>query len=117
MKLATIDDGSRDVAMGTKAEDGGPYVKLIVLINDVSLRRIAPIEFRTDVGFLQSKASDALPLTAVTPDTLGSAFNNSHLERSFRILRNVELFGMGDVFSFHRLMDHWLFGRTALNRA
>jgi fumarylacetoacetate (FAA) hydrolase len=104
-----------DVPMGTKASEAEPYIKLIVLINDVSLRRIAPIEMATGFGWLQAKPSSAFSLTAVTPDEFGAAWKDGRLELPLRIRWNDQLFGTPNgremSFSFHRLIEHAAYSR------
>jgi fumarylacetoacetate (FAA) hydrolase len=104
-----------DVPMGTKADDAERYIKLIVLINDVSLRRIAPIEMGTGFGWLQAKPSSAFSLTAVTPDEFGAAWKDGRLELPLRIRWNGQLFGTPNgremSFSFHRLIEHAAYSR------
>jgi fumarylacetoacetate (FAA) hydrolase len=104
-----------DVPMGTKASEAEPCIKLIVLINDVSLRRIAPIEMATGFGWLQAKPSSAFSLTAVTPDEFGAAWKDGRLELPLRIRWNDQLFGTPNgremSFSFHRLIEYAAYSR------
>jgi fumarylacetoacetate (FAA) hydrolase len=105
-----------DVPMGTKAADAGRYIKLVVLINDVSLRRLAPIEMDTGFGWLQAKPSSAFSLTAVTPDELGAAWKDGRLERPVRVAWNEKPFGTPNgremTFNFHQLIEHASYSRS-----
>jgi fumarylacetoacetate (FAA) hydrolase len=105
-----------DVPMGTKAADAAKYIKLVALINDVSLRRLAPIEMDMGFGWLQAKPSSAFSLTAVTPDELGASWKDGRLERPIRIAWNGEHFGAPDgremSFNFPRLIEHAAYSRS-----
>ncbi|XSC47379.1 fumarylacetoacetate hydrolase family protein [Bradyrhizobium sp. RDT10] len=105
-----------DVPMGTKASDAGRYIRLVVLINDVSLRRLAPIEMDTGFGWLQAKPSSAFSLTAVTPDELGAAWKDGRLERPIRVAWNGKPFGAPSgremTFNFHQLIEQAAYSRT-----
>jgi fumarylacetoacetate (FAA) hydrolase len=105
-----------DVPMGTKAKDAGQYIKLVVVINDVSLRRLAPIEMGTGFGWIQAKPSSAFSLTAVTPDELGTAWKDGRLERPVNVSWNGAKFGSPNgremFFNFHRLIEHAAYSRS-----
>jgi len=68
-----------DVPMGTSAEDAAQYIRLVVLINDISLRNLIPAELAKQFGFFQSKPPTAFSPVAVTPDELGTAWNGRKL--------------------------------------
>tara|TARA_R110000850_G_C9914760_1_gene460915 strand:- start:77 stop:328 length:252 start_codon:yes stop_codon:yes gene_type:complete len=59
------------VPMGTCATDATKHIRLIVKINDCSLRAIAPIEMATGFGWVQAKPACSMVPFAVTPDELG----------------------------------------------
>lgn len=105
-----------DVPMGTKANDAAPYIKLIVLINDVSLRRLAPVEMATGFGWLQAKPSSAFSLTAVTPDELGESWQDGRLALPISVDWNGKRFGApngGEMsFDFHQLIEHAAYSRS-----
>ena len=105
-----------DVPMGTKAIDAGQYIKLVVLINDVSLRRLAPIEMDTGFGWLQAKPSSSFSLTAVTPDELGAAWTDGRLERPVKVTWNGDHFGAPNgremSFNFFQLIEHAAYSRS-----
>jgi fumarylacetoacetate (FAA) hydrolase len=63
-----------DVPMGVSAANAGQYIRLIMLVNDVSLRNLIPAELAKGFGFFQSKPSSAFSPVAVTPDELGDAW-------------------------------------------
>jgi fumarylacetoacetate (FAA) hydrolase len=60
-----------DVPMGVTPEDALSHIKLIMLMNDVSLRNLIPQELGKGFGFFQSKPPSAFSPVAVTPDALG----------------------------------------------
>ena len=67
-EIAVIVD---EIAMGTPKERIAPHIKLILLVNDVSLRALAPREMKTGFGWIQAKPSTSFSPVAVTPDELG----------------------------------------------
>src|SRR3546814_3240844 len=66
-EVAAITD---DVPMGTCATDAAGYIRLLMLVNDVSLRGLIPGELAKGFGFFQSKPASAFSPVAVTPDAL-----------------------------------------------
>jgi fumarylacetoacetate (FAA) hydrolase len=68
-----------DVPMGVSAEDALSHIKLIMIVNDVSLRNLIPAELAKGFGFFQSKPSSAFAPVAVTPDELGDAWRDGKL--------------------------------------
>jgi len=63
-----------DVPTGVSVEDAASHIKLVMLVNDVSLRGLIPNELRKGFGFVNGKASSAFSPVAVTPDELGEAW-------------------------------------------
>ena len=107
-EVAVITD---DVPMGTSAADAAAHIKLLVLVNDWSLRDLIPGELAKGFGFYQSKPATAFSPVAVTPDELGAAWRDSkvHLPLVSRI--NGQEFGRPDAgtdmtFSFAQLIAH-----------
>jgi fumarylacetoacetate (FAA) hydrolase len=66
-EIAVITD---DVPMGVRREEAGEYIRLVTIVNDVSLRNLIPNELAKGFGFLHSKPSTAFAPVAVTPDEL-----------------------------------------------
>jgi fumarylacetoacetate (FAA) hydrolase len=66
-----------DVKMGASAAEAATAVRLVVLINDVSYRRLIPAELAKGFGFVNGKGLNALSPVAVTPDELGSAWGDA----------------------------------------
>ena len=86
-----------DVPMGTSAAAAGEHVKLIVLINDWSLRALTRLEVPRGFGFIQSKPASAFSPVAVTPGELGDAWNGRKLALPLVSSINGQRFGHPDA--------------------
>lgn len=99
-----------DVPMGTRAADAMQHIKLIVLINDWSLRTLAPKEMKTGFGWVQAKPACSVAPFAVTPDELGDAWDDGRVQLNLEVRWNGEQFGNahGGAMSvgFHELVAH-----------
>ena len=100
-----------DVPYRTQAADAEQYIRLLVLINDVSLRALIPPELAKGFGFLVSKPPSALSAIAVTPDELGDDWRGGKVHLPMEVHWNGEWYGnpeAGDSmhFSFHQLVEH-----------
>jgi len=100
-----------DVPMQTTADDAGRYVRLLMIVNDVSLRNLIPGELAKGFGFYQSKPSTAFSPVAVSPDELGDLYSDGVFRRPLRTGLNGELFGAPDcdvdmTFNFNQLIEH-----------
>lgn len=89
-ELAVITD---DVAIGTRADEAGQHIKLLMLVNDVSLRGLIPDELAKGFGFVLSKPASAFSPVAVTPDELGSHWREGKLHLPLRCWINGAWFG------------------------
>ncbi|QGP81172.1 fumarylacetoacetate hydrolase family protein [Sphingobium sp. CAP-1] len=98
------------VPMGTPASAALAHVKLVLLINDWSLRAIAPIEMKTGFGWVQAKPACSVAPFAVTPDALGEAWRDGRVHLSLQVTVNGEWFGHPHgremQFGFHDLIAH-----------
>lgn len=98
------------VPMGTTAQEAMGHIKLIVQINDWSLRTIAPIEMKTGFGWVQAKPPCAMAPFAVTPDELGSDWRDGRACLDLQIDWNERRFGNANgaemMFGFHELVAH-----------
>lgn len=105
-----------DVPMGCTADDALAHVRLIVLINDWSLRAIAPVEMKTGFGWVQAKPACSVAPFAVTPDELGDAWHNGRVCLPLTVEVNGEWFGspQGEAmaFGFHELIAHAAYSRS-----
>lgn len=100
-----------DVPMGADATTCAAAIRLLVLVNDVSLRNLIPAELKKGFGFLNSKPRSALSPVAVTPDELGDAWREGKLHRPLLSSLNGQLFGRPEAgedmqFSFPELIAH-----------
>jgi fumarylacetoacetate (FAA) hydrolase len=98
------------VPRGTTAKEAGKHVKLVVLLNDISLRSLIPREVGTGFGFVQSKPPSAFAPFAVTPDELGAAWKDGRLHLPVKTTLNGEIIGSPNAgemfFSFNQLIEH-----------
>jgi fumarylacetoacetate (FAA) hydrolase len=100
-----------DVPMGVSVDEAGRYIRLIMLVNDVSLRGLIPAELAKGFGFFQSKPSSAFSPAAVTPDELGDAWDGVSLRLPLLVRYNGEPFGQANTgvdltFNFAQLIAH-----------
>jgi fumarylacetoacetate (FAA) hydrolase len=100
-----------DVPMGVTPEPAGQHIRLLMLVNDVSLRNLIPGELAKGFGFFQSKTWTAFSPVAVTPDELGEAWNGGSVDLPLRTDLNGANFGhpnarTGMVFDFPQLIAH-----------
>jgi fumarylacetoacetate (FAA) hydrolase len=107
-ELAVITD---EVPMGTTAIGAAAHVRLLMLVNDVTLRQLVPAELDKGFGFLVSKPATAFSPFAVTPDELGPAWRDGRVHGRLRTLYNDTLFGDPEAgpemhFSFFDLIAH-----------
>lgn len=82
-----------DVPRGTSARDALSHIRLVGLVNDVSLRDLIPAELEKGFGFVQSKPASALSPVFVTPDSLGDYWKDGKLHRTLMVDLNGAPFG------------------------
>jgi fumarylacetoacetate (FAA) hydrolase len=107
-EVAVVTD---DVAMGTTAGEARGRIRLVMLVNDWSLRNLIPAELAKGFGFYQSKPATAFSPVAVTPDELGDAWDGGKLHLPLVSHVNGELLGRPEAgvdmtFDFPRLIEH-----------
>jgi len=100
-----------DVPMGINQQDALQHIKLVMLVNDVSLRNLIPGELAKGFGFYQAKPSSAFSPVAVTPQALGDAWDGSKLHLPLRAILNDKLIGQPNAgidmtFDFGQLIAH-----------
>lgn len=100
-----------DVPMGASPETAAGAVRLVMLVNDVSLRNLIPAELAKGFGFFQSKPSSAFSPVTVTPDELGDAWDGARLHLPLLVAINGSPFGRADAgidmtFGFPDLIAH-----------
>ena len=98
------------VPMGTKAKDAHKYIRLVLLINDFSLRGLIPEELKMGFGFLQGKPASAHSPFALTLDELKDSFKEGRLRLPLNCYLNGKKFGSANAsemhFSFYQLIEH-----------
>jgi fumarylacetoacetate (FAA) hydrolase len=107
-EVAVITD---DVPMGVAAAEAEKHVRLLMLVNDVSLRNLIPAELAKNFGFFQSKPATAFSPVALTPDELGPAWSGAKVHLPLVVTYNGTRFGAPDAgvdmtFSFADLVAH-----------
>ncbi len=107
-EIAVVTD---DVPMAVDAADATKHIKLIMLVNDVSLRNLIPGELAKGFGFFQSKPSSSFSPLAVTPDELGDDWHHGKVHLPLITQFNGEAFGCPNAgvdmtFSFAELIAH-----------
>ena len=98
------------VPMGTMSGDAMQHIKLIVQINDWSLRTIAPVEMKTGFGWVQAKPACSMAPFAVTPEELGEGWRDGRVCLDLEIEWNGKPFGQANgremSVGFHELVAH-----------
>lgn len=107
-EVAVVTD---DVPMGVTEADAAKHIKLVMLVNDVSLRYLAMPEIAKGFGFLQAKPASAFSPVAVTPEVLGAAWKDGRVTLPLLSYYNGKLFGKPNcgvdmVFNFPKLVAH-----------
>ncbi len=100
-----------DVPLGITAGQAGECIKLLMLVNDVSLRNLIPNELAKGFGFLNGKPSSAFSPVAVTPDELGDSWRDSKVHLPLSVKWNENLCGRANAgvdmqFNFAELISH-----------
>ena len=107
-EVAVITD---DIAMGATPDQAYQQIRLLMLVNDVSLRNLIPDELAKGFGFLQSKPATSCSPVAVTPDELGDAWKGGKVHLPLRSTWNGTLVGQPHagvdmIFNFPQLLAH-----------
>jgi fumarylacetoacetate (FAA) hydrolase len=100
-----------DVPMGATPEQAASAIRLVMLVNDVSLRNLIPGELAKGFGFFQSKPASAFSPVAVTPDELDGAWRDCKVHLPLQVTLNDKPFGQPNAgedmtFSFAQLVAH-----------
>jgi len=107
-----------DVPMGATPDEAHGRIRLLMLVNSVSLRQLMPAELTRGFGFLQSKPATGCSPVAVTPDELGEAWRGGKVHLPLRATWNGHLAGQPDAgadmdFNFPQLIAHLCKSRRA----
>jgi len=100
-----------DVPMGISAEAARRHIKLVTILNDVSLRNVIVSELAKGFGFFHGKPATAFAPVAVTPEELGGAWNGARLDLALISTLNGKEFGHPNAatdltFDFGQLIAH-----------
>ncbi len=100
-----------DVKMGASDVDAAQAIRLVMLVNDVSLRNLIPNELAKGFGFFNSKPASAFSPVAVTPEELGKAWQDNKLHLPLLVQINRQPFGKPNAgedmtFNFAQLVAH-----------
>ena len=100
-----------DVPQGATREQALDAIRLVGLVNDVSLRNLIPAELAKGFGFVQSKPASALSPVLVTPEALGDRWKDGKLHGALSVQLNGQDFGKADAgvdmtFDFGTLIAH-----------
>lgn len=103
------------VPMGATAAEARRHIRLLVQINDWSLRRIAPFEMKTGFGWIQAKPASSMAPVAVTPDELGGYWRDARIDLPLVVDWNDERFGAASGYAmsvgFDDLVAHAAYSR------
>ncbi|NVD73864.1 fumarylacetoacetate hydrolase family protein [Duganella sp. BJB1802] len=107
-EVAVITD---DVPMGATPDQAHQRIRLLMLVNDVSLRNLIPDELAKGFGFVQSKPATSFSPVAVTPDELDDAWKGGKVHLPLLSTWNGKLVGKPQagvdmVFNFPQLIAH-----------
>jgi fumarylacetoacetate (FAA) hydrolase len=99
-----------EVPMGVSADAAAASIRLLVQINDWSLRKLAPVEMKTGFGWIQAKPVCSVAPVAVTPDELGDAWRDGRVCLPLNVWFNGDRFGAAEggamAHSFGELIAH-----------
>jgi fumarylacetoacetate (FAA) hydrolase len=105
-----------DVAMGSSAAQCEAAIRLVTILNDVSMRRFVLPEMQMGFGFINAKPATVFAPVAVTPDELGDAWRDGRVQLDMRVIRNGEVIGHPNGremdWSFGQLLAHLAYNRN-----
>ncbi|MCO6187911.1 fumarylacetoacetate hydrolase family protein [Rhizobium sp. L1K21] len=103
------------VPMSTSAEEARAHIRLLVQINDWSLRKLAPIEMKTGFGWIHAKPASSMAPVAVTPDELGAHWRDARIDLPLKVYWNEVRFGAANGYAmsvgFDELVAHAAYSR------
>lgn len=100
-----------DVPLGVSSDEAKKHIKLIMLLNDISLRNLIPNELAKGFGFVHGKPPTAFAPVAVTPDALGDVWSDGKLNLPLAVHLNEKQVGnvntgIDMTFNFNQLVSH-----------
>ena len=103
------------VPINISKTDAAGHIRLIVQINDWSLRKIAPVEMKTGFGWVQAKPHCGMAPVAVSPDELGEHWRDYRVDLPLNVKWNGRQFGAAKgyamSFGFDELVAHAAYSR------
>lgn len=103
------------VPMGASSPEARKHIRLVVQINDWSLRKVAPVEMKTGFGWIQAKPASSMAPVAVTPDELCEFWRDARVDLRLNVRWNGECFGMANGYAmsagFDELVAHAAYSR------
>lgn len=105
-----------DIPMSSAIDKIKTSIKLVMILNDVSMRGILNREIKMGFGFIQAKTATIFAPIAVTPDELGDAWRNEKIDLNMQVKRNDQWFGEPNGnemdYSFSDLISHLNYNRN-----
>jgi fumarylacetoacetate (FAA) hydrolase len=105
-----------EIAMGSSGAACEAAIRLVTILNDVSMRRFVLPEMQMGFGFINAKPATAFAPVAVTPDELGAGWQDGRVQLELRVSRNGELVGHpngGEMdWRFGELLAHLAYNRN-----
>lgn len=104
-----------EVPMGVSAAEAQVHIRLLIQINDWSLRTLAPVEMKTGFGWIHAKPACSVAPVAVTPDELGAAWRDARVDLPLTVDLNGTRFGNAEgypmSYGFDELLAHAAYSR------
>ncbi|ADZ92319.1 fumarylacetoacetate hydrolase family protein [Marinomonas mediterranea] len=105
-----------DMPMGIGTEEAENHIKLVLTLNDMSMRTHLFRELQMGFGFINAKPATAFSPVAVTPDELGDAWHNGRVCLNMDVTHNGVRFGNPNGremdFSFGQILSHLAYNRN-----
>ena len=104
-----------EVPFGADTSTAGGCIRLLVQINDWSLRRLAPIEMKTGFGWIRAKPANAMAPVAVTPDEICASWRDMRIDLPLNVTWNDTKWGAANgyemSYGFDQLIAHAAYSR------
>jgi fumarylacetoacetate (FAA) hydrolase len=105
-----------DIAMGSSPAAAQSRIRLVTILNDVSMRTHLFRELQMGFGLINAKPATVFAPVAVTPDELGDAWRDGRVHLDLHVRRNGEAFGHPNGremdWSFGQLLAHLAYNRN-----